>query len=76
MILQRTLLNMIVLRNLLYNNNNNNNNIILRSWLSHTPNWCMRLSCLWDMRPPSCNVFIAKVYKNVHTQEIIINCNH
>ena len=32
--------------------NNNNNNLFLRSPPRETPNWCMRLPCLWDKGPP------------------------
>jgi hypothetical protein len=31
------------------------NNLILRSWPSQTPNWCMRPPCLWDKGPPNKN---------------------
>jgi hypothetical protein len=48
-------------------NNNNNNNIFLRSQLSHTKLWCMRLSCLWDKGLPLLTDFTDKVYGGIHT---------
>jgi len=40
----------------------NNNNLFLRSRPSETPNWSMRLPCLWDKGPPRPRDLTTKVY--------------